>query len=129
MTMNSNSIYKPVILVFLTVVTVVLYERFQIRNVDRFGLITIAYVKEYVSAKSGGSYSVDIYLKEKKIKAKVASGYCERNCTGNYYFVKVLENDPTKNIILYEDKMVPKCIIEKVHYFKGWNYFPGCDNY
>lgn len=104
------------------------YHNLKVNGVEKYGVISIAKVLEFQSSRSGTSYVVDIYFKNKRIRSKIPGADCNYKCVGNFYFIKFLENDPTKYAELYKDKPVPSCIHKRLRYYKGLDHFPSCDD-
>ncbi len=119
----------PLIGTLLIIILIVLYIDFYQDKVNEDGIISIGKVVEYSSRKSGASYRVKLYYKDKVSDVFVSDAYCDRSCIGNFFFIKFLESSPSKYPTLYKDKPVPECILMNVKYYEGWDYFPDCTNY
>lgn len=120
---HSEAIGAMVILIGIS-----FFVRFKVSQTNKYGIITVAKATRYEGAESGSDLYIDIYLEGKIYKTSVDQG-CQYNCVGNYFFVKVLKNDPSGYVTFYGDKQVPDCIIKNVTYFKGWQDIPTCEKY
>jgi hypothetical protein len=120
--------YDQVIGVIIIVLLVFLFLYWKTGAVNNEGIITVAKVLRHEGAESGSELYIEIYLDDKKYITSVGQD-CQQDCIGNYFFVKVMRNDPTDYPILYGHAPVPACIITNVKIFKGWSKIPDCSNY
>jgi hypothetical protein len=116
------------VIIFIVLLLVIINDfNKKTNNTEKNGVITVARIMRHEIAEQGATLNIEIYLKN-KVFTTTATNKCYY-CEGKFFFVKVLEENPTSYPILYMDKPVPDCIIENVKYYKGWNDFPTCSNY
>lgn len=113
---------------FVVLVCVYLYVSNKISNVDKNGVVTVAKVLKWEPAEQGSDLYIEIYLEDAKVVADIDQD-CPADCVGNYFFVKVNRRKLDDYPIFYGDKPVPKCILDSVKVFHGWNSVPDCDNF
>jgi len=119
--------YDQVIFIIILLIGLVFFVRFKISKVDKDGIITISKVIRYEGAEAGSDLYIEIYLENKTYVTSI-NQECQYDCIGNYFFVRVSKNQPTEYPIFYGNRMVPKCILDKIKYFEGWTNFPTCDS-
>lgn len=112
------------IVVCLLILSIILYDVYETKKIERDGIITIAKVDKYETNVSGGDMHISIFYKQKEYKS-VINTICIK-CTGKYYFVKILDQDPGKNVILLDNIIVPQCLLSKPIPYDGWKEIPKC---
>ena len=116
--------YKQNYIAWLIVAALTLYGFLQFDKVKKKGIITICYVKYFEIQSQGSTTYCTVFLNGKKYDATSSEGCKEMN--GKYFFVKVLKNNPTYYILIYQNNEVPQCILENKLPDGGWDSIPNC---
>lgn len=120
--------YDQVICAIFVFIVIILFVRHKYNQVDEQGIITVAKVLRYEGAVSGSDLYIQIFLKDTSYITSI-NHECGFDCIGNYFFIKVSKDNPTKYPIFYSDRKVPECILKKITFFKGWKKIPTCESF
>ncbi|HKC36525.1 MAG TPA: hypothetical protein VKB95_10705 [Chitinophagaceae bacterium] len=115
---------KAILVIFIVAIMAILGINHR-NNVNRDGRITIAKVIDFQGASSGVNVHIIIYYGQKEYR-KTVDVECN-DCVGNYFFVKILPEDPQGYVIFYDRKQVPECILTKPIPPNGWDRIPQCE--
>lgn len=95
-----------------------------VNRTKRKGVITIANVTGNQVSASGYFLYLDIHFRGKVYKTSIDKA-CS-SCVGKYFFVKIDPDAITNFPILYENVIVPSCIIDSQQDYNGWDSLPTC---
>lgn len=114
-----NSSFTIGVLMLLLVIVYIVYTQYMLKE---HGAITIAKVEKFESAEQGINLYITIYFRGRKYESMVDAA-CFK-CEGKYFYIKIIDQNPSEAPHLYDDKPVPTCILEKPLPFNGWNEIP-----
>ena len=121
---NSITKYKEAYIAAFVIVLILIYSKLRLNNVENNGVITICRINNYEALSDGSNTYCTVFLNGKKYE--VISGMGSKKMIGKYFFVKALKEKPRYDIVIYDDKEVPKCILDNPLPKEGWNKIPNC---
>jgi hypothetical protein len=121
---NSIKKYKEAYIAAFVIVLISIYSKLRLNNVENNGVITICRINDYEALSDGSNTYCTVFFNEKKYE--VISGMGSKKMIGKYFFVKVLKEKPTYDIVIYDDKEVPNCILNNSLPKVGWKKIPNC---
>jgi len=122
---NDNIDRKEMYFGAFIVLTFIIFITYRGCKLQNDGVITICKVDHYEPAESGSSLFIKIYYHGKEYNS-VANTMCGE-CNGKLFFVRIIKNQPLKEVIFLKDHPVPDCILINSLPFEGWNEIPICD--
>ena len=122
--LNSIKEYKVAYITIVVILAIGLYSTLRKNNVEANGVITICKIKRYEALSDGSNTYCNLFINGKEYE--VISGMGSKSMVGKFYFVKAIKENPSYDIIIYDDKEVPACIFESPLPNDGWKEIPIC---
>jgi hypothetical protein len=118
--------YRAAYIAALAIMLITVYSITRFRNVEKNGVITICKIDRYEAASDGSDTYCTLFFNDTTYSVIIGTG--SKNMVGKYFFAKILADQPQYEIIVYDDKEVPDCLLKNKLPKKGWNKIPTCFN-
>ena len=106
------------------IVGIFLYGILRFKRVEKSGVFSIARVDKCEPEVDGSETYITVFFGGKEYPTTV--GNSKSRMVGKFYFVKILPEDPTYEVILYLDNEVPACLLKDSIPRGGWEVLPTC---
>ena len=113
---------RSVFITLVILIGLILFVNFRITSVEKNGVITLCKIDWYEPLADGSTTYCSVFLNDKVYKVESGMGY--KSMIGRYYFVKVLKENPNYEIIIYDNIIVPSCILKIKLPSNGWKEIP-----
>ncbi|MES1181410.1 MAG: hypothetical protein ABUL44_01315 [Flavobacterium sp.] len=117
--------YKEAYLAGLVIIILIIYSVVKLHTIEMNGVVTICKIDRYEPLPDGSNTYCTVFLNGRQYE--IISGLGSSRMVGKFYFVKILKEDPTVDAIVYNEKEVPKCILQGPLPLDGWDQIPTCN--
>jgi hypothetical protein len=116
--------YKEAYIATFIILLIFIYLFFRYKNVEANGVFTICRFDNYEATSDGSNTYCTIFFNGKEYN--ITNGMGSKKRIGKFFFVKLLKDNPTYEVIVYYQHEVPGCIDKNSLPTKGWREIPSC---